>query len=329
MIEAHTFDAWTRTADAIDRQPFRRRRLILGGFAAPLFLWLAGRRVVLSASTPLLAGRGSRAAAALAVFRRGVEIFILAFLFRLQAFIVSPGSSPVTLFRVDILNIMGPAIAAAGARVGACRASPGRARHALRRAGRGDRDGRRRSCGRRARRACCRSWVQWYFRPAGDYTTFTAFPWVGFVFAGGAVGALIAEVREPARRAAAEGLRSRSSARLLDRDRLLCGVSAVALPSVVVLDQLADLLHDSRRCHDARARGGVRVRLARRARGIGFAGSSALGRHSLFVYWIHVELVYGYASWLWRGRLPSVGDGDDLRGLLHRRCTGPSWCAMV
>jgi hypothetical protein len=25
------------------------------------------------------------------------------------------------------------------------------------------------------------------------------------------------------------------------------------------------------------------------------------------VYWIHVELVYGYASWLWRGRLPLWG----------------------
>src|SRR5207302_8946966 len=29
-----------------------------------------------------------------------------------------------------------------------------------------------------------------------------------------------------------------------------------------------------------------------------------LGRSSLFVYWIHVELVYGYASWIWKGRLP-------------------------
>jgi hypothetical protein len=29
-----------------------------------------------------------------------------------------------------------------------------------------------------------------------------------------------------------------------------------------------------------------------------------LGRASLFVYWIHVELVYGYTTWLIRGRLP-------------------------
>ena len=31
------------------------------------------------------------------------------------------------------------------------------------------------------------------------------------------------------------------------------------------------------------------------------------GRGSLFVYWIHVELVYGYASWFWLGRLPLWG----------------------
>ena len=32
-----------------------------------------------------------------------------------------------------------------------------------------------------------------------------------------------------------------------------------------------------------------------------------LGRSSLFVYWIHVELVYGYTTWLIRGRLPLWG----------------------
>jgi hypothetical protein len=31
------------------------------------------------------------------------------------------------------------------------------------------------------------------------------------------------------------------------------------------------------------------------------------GRSSLFIYWIHVELVYGYATWLIRGRLPLWG----------------------
>jgi len=34
---------------------------------------------------------------------------------------------------------------------------------------------------------------------------------------------------------------------------------------------------------------------------------AVLGRRSLFIYWIHVELVYGYATWLIRGRLPLWG----------------------
>ena len=58
--------------------------------------------------------------------RRGLEIFILAFLFRLQGFIVTPGGSPVTLFRVDILNIMGPAMVGVGLLWGAGRTAGAR-----------------------------------------------------------------------------------------------------------------------------------------------------------------------------------------------------------
>src|SRR5207244_4373573 len=86
---------------------FRNARIV-GGFAAPLFLWLAGVALVMAATS--VARRKGHAAAVEAVCRRGLEIFILAFLFRLQAFVLSPGSQPLTLFRVDILNIMGPAI---------------------------------------------------------------------------------------------------------------------------------------------------------------------------------------------------------------------------
>ena len=51
--------------------------------------------------------RATSRAASRAVVRRGLEIFGLAFLFRLQAWILS-WSSPWTLLKVDILNIMGP-----------------------------------------------------------------------------------------------------------------------------------------------------------------------------------------------------------------------------
>src|SRR5947207_9980 len=111
MIEWHTADAWTRAADR--HSPAFGRALVLGGFAAPLFLWLAGQGVALSAAYRARTS-DSRSAAVRGICRRGLEIFILAFLFRIQAFVVSPGSYPVTMFRVDILNIMGPAIIAAG-----------------------------------------------------------------------------------------------------------------------------------------------------------------------------------------------------------------------
>ena len=79
---------------------------MLGGFGAPLFLLLAGVAVSLSAGSKMRRAR-DRQAAARAVMRRGLEIFALAFLFRVQAWIL--GWSPNwTLLRVDILNVMGP-----------------------------------------------------------------------------------------------------------------------------------------------------------------------------------------------------------------------------
>src|SRR4051812_43374076 len=86
MIEAHTTDAWTRAADkgTIAYGVVS----VLGGFAAPLFLWLAGVGVAMAAAA--VAERSGRRSAVDALCRRGLEIFILAFLFRLQAFIVSP-----------------------------------------------------------------------------------------------------------------------------------------------------------------------------------------------------------------------------------------------
>ena len=40
-----------------------------------------------------------------------------------------------------------------------------------------------------------------------------------------------------------------------------------------------------------------------------FAVAERFGRYSLFIYWIHVELVYGYATWGIHRRLPIWGAG--------------------
>jgi len=301
MIEAHTLDAWTTYAAR--KGSAWAWAGILGGFAAPAFLCLAGVGVAMSAASTARR-TGSRLAAVEAIGRRGLEIFILAFLFRLQAFIVSPGSYAVTLFRVDILNIMGPSIVATGLVWGLFR-SPAALAAAY------------------AAIACALAmvtpivriapfvdrfptWVQWYLRPAGDYTTFTAFPWAGFVFAGAACGALLAAARDQsAERRVQIGLGCAGLA------VLGLGLYMASLPSIYRQSSY----WTSSPTYFAVRTGILLIALTliyALAQGLATTGVrlSALerfGRSSLFVYWIHVELVYGYVTWPLRRRLPLWG----------------------
>src|SRR5688572_1910352 len=89
MIEAHVLDSWTRLDQ---RGPgLYDWSMILGGMGAPLFLFLAGLSVSLSAGTKARRLEDDDAASRLVVMR-GLQIFALAFLFRVQALIVSWGS---------------------------------------------------------------------------------------------------------------------------------------------------------------------------------------------------------------------------------------------
>ena len=301
MIEAHTADAWTRLD--VRRTTAFRDATVLGGFAAPLFLWLAGLAVVLAATRA--AGRGaSRPSAVGMICRRGLEIFILAFLFRVQGFIVTPGGHLVTIFRVDILNVMGPSIVAAGLVWGLARTAGARVlwygviasavamlTPIVRDAGLVD---------------ALPVWFQWHLRPAGDLTTFTLLPWAGFVFAGGAVGVLI------------EAARGEGSERRLHA--ILAGAGAALVALGFYTAGRPSLYHASSFWTSSPAWFAIRVGIVMMAlsaiytiaalaerTGVTLGWLERLGRNSLFVYWIHVELVYGYASWLWRHRLPLWG----------------------
>jgi uncharacterized membrane protein len=286
-----------------------RDATVLGGFAAPLFLWLAGLAVVLAA-TRTAERTGSRSAAVEMTARRGLEIFILGFLFRLQGFVITPGSHPVTLFRVDILNIMGPSMVVAGLLWALPRSTAGRvalyatvasAIAAL-------------TPLVRATRLvdALPIWLQWYMRPTADFTIFTLFPWAGFVFAGGAVGALLAVARD-----------GRSERRLhviltiAGVAIVFFGFSAAGRPSLYPVVSFwtssptwfairVGILMISLSVVYA-----LHAVLGGRSAARGFEPAvdplERLGRSSLFVYWIHVELVYGYASWLWRHRMPLWG----------------------
>lgn len=300
MIQAHVLDSWTLRS-ARDSAVFAAFNL-LGGLAAPLFLWLAGLSLVMSAERRF-ARTGDRGAAARAVLRRGAEIFLLAFGFRLQAFIVSPGNPLVSLLRVDILNIMGPAMMVAAAAWGLSR-SP------------------RTAVGVLAMLSTAvamltplvrnASWLealppvaQWYLSPNGNHSTFTLFPWAGFLFAGGVVGVMLAN-----------SSRAREGATLAWVAAAGTGLIAVAY----YLSTLPSIYQEASFWHTSPTYFGIRAGLLTVTLAVLFAISPAaalaprafnilarLGRHSLFVYWIHVELVYGYATLFLHRRLPLWG----------------------
>lgn len=303
MIQAHTVDAWTRIHDRTSQA--YGYLLVLGGFAAPLFLWLAGVGLAFSAErTQTKTGR--RGAGAEVVVRRGAEIFILAFLFRIQAFILSPGSAPVTVFRVDILNVMGPAMAVAGLVWAIGRNRRGAAvacslvavalamvTPIVRQAGWVN---------------SLPTWIQWYLRPSGDHTTFTLLPWAGFVFAGAAYGSLLAQ---PADARAERTLVA--SLTLAGAVVLALGFLTASRPSIYAVSNF----WTSSPTYFA-----VRVGVLMVSLGLLFAASplevwvpwplaflEKFGRNSLFVYWIHVELVYGYTTWIIHRKLPLWGTG--------------------
>jgi uncharacterized membrane protein len=301
MIEAHTFDAWTRPLSRAGR-PFAYA-IMLGGFAAPLFLWLSGVAVALFGAS-LMRRLDDRAAVVEAICRRGLEIFILAFLFRLQSFIVTPGGYLVTLFRVDILNIMGPAIVATGLVWGlSSRRETLVAAYATL------------ACALAMATPVLRSsalvdtlptWIQWYVRPSGEHTTFTLFPWAGFVFAGAACGVLLSQVRDlrsetrvhlafAAAGAALVGLGFYTAARPSIYPHSSFWTSSPTYFAIRVGVLTAGLAAIYAAARAVEACGGRLPVLER------------LGRNSLFVYWIHVELVYGYATWPLRRRLPLWG----------------------
>ena len=306
MIEAHTSDAWTRAA-AKNTIGFRDAT-ILGGFAAPLFLFLAGLTLVLSA-TRTAERTGHRGDAVDAICRRGLEIFILAFLFRAQALIVSPGGPLVSLFLVDILNIMGPAMVLAGIVWGLAATTTARvALYAAIAAGIG-------MVTPIVRMAACVSalpvWLQWYLRPTGDYTTFTMFPWAGFAFAGAAVGALLAAARDLI------------SERRVHMSLSIAGAALIGIGFITAAQPT--IYHASARHAPSfwtssptwfAIRVGILIvaltaiyglaALAERVN-VTLRPLALIGQHSLFVYWIHVELVYGYASRWWLERLPLWG----------------------
>jgi uncharacterized membrane protein len=296
MFTAHATDAWTRDADRMSRVFYWRD--VISGFGAPLFLLLAGTAVAYSAASRVRRGTSNRAAAR-QVTARGWQIFGIALLFRIQMYVTSLFYRWRDLLKVDVLNVMGPAIAAAAWVWGLARTGTGKtiallvpvlvlpfATPYIRGLG---------------QLAVLPDPIEAYIRPAGGFANFTFFPWAGFVFAGAAVGVVL----ERSRDARAES----------QRVWLVTVIGAAMAAAAFLLSHRPSPFPNSHFWTTSPAFFYLRTGLMLAAFGVAWLWSEKLwakqwqpfvllGQTSLFVYWVHVELVYGYLTKPISHRLP-------------------------
>jgi uncharacterized membrane protein len=288
MITWHLLDSWTLVEDR-GHPAFQALAYSAGTFTA-LFLFLAGVAVALSAGSKLRRlGRPSTAAAM--VVRRGLEIFAVAFLIRFQSIVLS-GAPWRSLLRVDILNIMGIAIVATAIMWALPRTPRGRllalaavtlavafATPIVRELG---------------WLAALPDPIEGYIRPVQPFSSFVLFPWAGFVFAGGVVGLLVDASR-----------RGFGQARL-NRWFLVAGIALAA--AAFAASYLPSPYARSSFWTSSPAYFFLRFGILLVAVAAAYAWSARpggdtkwspvgqLGATSLFIYWIHIEMVYGRMS---------------------------------
>jgi uncharacterized membrane protein len=287
MIAAHLLDSWTAEPDR--RSSIYGVILFIAGLGSPLFLFLAGVSVGLSAGSKLRR-LGNAAAAATAVARRGVEIFGLAFLFRLQSWILGWSSNPNDLLKVDILNIMGPSIVLAAFLWRTVRTS--RARFLLLLIA-GTAMALLTPVIRTLSFGILPDPVRAYFVPVPGLSSFIFFPWTAFVMVGTCIGVLIDGATADRERRLNAGLGAMGSL-----------VAAVAYAA----SYLPSAFANSSFWTTSPAYFFLRAGIVTVGIGAAYAWTSRyvtegrwspviqLGRTSLFIYWIHVELVYGLIS---------------------------------
>ena len=297
MFLAHTTDAWTRVEER--HTPVYQLSVKVSGMGAPLFLFLAGVAVALASGARARKGADPRAAAA-GVCRRGWEIFGLALLLRLQSWTLGAFRAPAaSMLKVDILNIMGPSIAAAATvwaivprardrvvtfsliAIAIALATP-----PIRGA---------------AWPALLPDPVEWYIRPPKGLSWFALFPWAGLLFAGAAIGVLIDASRD-------EASERRLNTAFLGLGAALCAGAWVGahLPPLHASSSFwtTSISYFVLRTGLMVAMLGAAYFWLRRPTAGRWSPTIVLGTSSLFVYWVHLDLVYGGIARPLRRALP-------------------------
>jgi uncharacterized membrane protein len=311
MVEAHTFDSWTAPLDRTS--PLYRVLILVGGFGAPAFLFLAGVAMALAIGGRMRKGMAPGEALRLAR-RRGWQVFGLAFLFRFQSWVISQGAA-LTLLKVDILNILGLSMVVAAALLGLTRTRAARIALFIAAAAAV-------AAVAPAVRAstAIAGWpdpLEWYFHPWPGRSSFTLSPWPAFLFAGVAVG----EWLEGARTAPAEQ-RATWQLGAIGAALVAAGYAATFFPPAYDHGALWTVAPSFVGLRLGVLLMSLPVALAWTARRRGRSLLEEFGVSSLFVYWIHVEMVYGIVSLALHKHLtlPQVGVGYLLLCVLLFGC---------
>ena len=281
MIATHGLYGWVRPEDQGD--PFFQWMRLIGGFPGAVFLFISGTVLALAAEGMHRRGEPPRAVLRAGLIR-GLEIMGYAFLFRLWMFASGRFSAPWDLLRVDILNCIGASLL-----VVAAVALP---------------------WPRRAARIAAALLVAvaiaavtplaWesplahrlpvalagYVDGTRPGSFFPPLPWAGFAALGAAAGAMLAALR--------------------GREALLFAsmgvLGAAAIPVALWADRVSptvypryDFWHTSPAYFTVKA--GIVLLTMAAAYALdrlpGQGPIRQLGRTSLLVYWVHLEIIYG------------------------------------
>jgi uncharacterized membrane protein len=303
MFQTHCYDAWL--GGAARKTTFFMYSQVLGTLPAPLFLFLAGISFALVTNKLLKKGTPLGEIARTTI-RRGAEVLILGWLFRLQEFLIAWGWAPWSdVLRVDILNTIGLSMMLMGGVCWLMLARNVRNRYLL-------------ASGSLAVALGIAllaplvwtvwrpSWLPW---PLESYIDgvhnlgqpqpwlFPIFPWTAFAFAGLAAGFVL--LSDWGREHEAPTI-------------LLAGIGGIGIiyfarwldARPLKLYPVYDFWHTSPNFFLIRV--GLLLAVLSSAYGwcrwgLGqwrFAPLIQLGRTSLVVYWVHIELVYGRFSLL-------------------------------
>lgn len=295
MVFAHAVDSWARL-DQRKSEPYFWF-LVTAGMGAPMFLWLAGLSIPLAGHARMRRG-ASLADASWSLQVRAWQIFGLALLFRLQAYVFSPGATLYGILKVDILNVMGVALIVTAWLWGRTASSAARVAYAS-----------LLTLAVVVLSAPLRLWewpaalpdaFEMYLRPLPNRTTFTLFPWMAFVPAGMVVGELLATVRPRWRGVPhhllhlAAGLALALGAYWLSFQPTLIPTSTFWTTSPAFFGiRLGALVAILGGCYFLLRPDSPWQQMAWPRR---WSPMEQLGRTSLFIYWIHVELAYGVFS---------------------------------